>query len=172
MLAPWKKSYDKPRQHIKMQRHHFANKSPYGLSYGFSSNHVWIWELDHKEGWAPKNWYFLTVMLEKTLDSPLDCKIKPVHLKGNQSWMLIRRADAEAATPIFWPPGVKSRLFGKDPNAGKDWGQEEKWAVEDKMVGWHHQLNGHALSKLWEIGKEREAWLCCSPWGNKELDTT
>ena len=172
MLAPWKKSYDKPRQHIKMQRHHFANKSPYGLSYGFSSNHVWIWELDHKEGWAPKNWCFLTVMLEKTLDSPLDCKIKPVHLKGNQSWILIRRTDAEAETPIFWPPDVKSRLFGKDPNAGKDWGQEEKWAMEDKMVVWHHQLNGHELSKLWEIGKDREAWLCCSPWGNKELDTT
>ena len=142
MLDPWKKRYDKLRQHIKMQRHHFANKSPYG-PYGFSSNHVWIWELDHKEGWALKNWCFLTVMLEKTLDSSLNCKIKPVHLKGNQSWILIGRTDAEAEAPVFWPPYANSQPIGKDPNAGKNTKEEEKGATEDEMFRWHHWLNGH-----------------------------
>ena len=123
MLAPWKKSYDQPRQRIKKQRHYFANKGPSSQGYGFSSSHVWMWELDHKESWAPKNWCFWTVVLEKTLGSPLDCKkIKPVHAKGNQSWIFIGRTDAE--TPILWPPDGKNWLIGKDPDAGKDWGQE------------------------------------------------
>ena len=114
-----------------------ANKGPSGQSYDFSSNHVWMWELDYKESWAPKNWCFWTVMLEKTLESPLDYKeIQPVHPKGNQSWIFIGRTDAEAETPILW------RSIGKDPDAGKDWRQEEKVMTEDEMVGWHHRLYG------------------------------
>ena len=128
------------RQHIKKQRLHQENQS--SQSYGFSSSHVWMWELDYKERWAPKNWCFQTVMLEETLESPLDCKeIQPVHPKGNQSWVFIGRTDAE--TPILWPPDVKNWLIGKDPDAGKDWRHEEKGMTEDEMVGWHHQLNGH-----------------------------
>ena len=113
-------------------------------SYGFSSSHVWMWELDHKEGWAPKNWCFRTVVLEKTLESPLDSKeIQPVHPKGNQSWIFIGRTDAEAETPILWPPYAKNWLIGKAPDAGKDWRQKEKSMTEDEMVGWHHWLNRH-----------------------------
>ena len=123
MLAPWKESSDKPRQCIKKWRHHFADKSPYSQSYGFSSSHVWMWELDHKEGWALKIW-FQIVVLEKTLESPLDFKeIKPVNPKENQSWIITGRTDAEA--PILWPPDVNSWLTGKDPDSGKDWEQEE-----------------------------------------------
>ena len=134
MLAPWKKSCGKPRQHVKMQRHHFADKDPY-KSYGFSSSHVQMWKLDHKEGWVPKNWCFWTVLLEKTLQSPLDGKeIKPVNYKGNQSWLFIGRTDAEAEAPIFWPPDGKIWLIGKDPDSGKNWRQKEKGAAEDEMV--------------------------------------
>ena len=144
MLAPWKRSYDKPRQYIKKQRHHFAHKGPSSQSYGFSSSHVRMWELDYKESWELKNWYFGTVVLEKTLESPLDCKrIQPVHPKGNQSWIFIGRTDAEAETPILWPSDVKSWLIWKDPDAGKDWRREETGTTEDEMVGWHHRLNGH-----------------------------
>ena len=115
-------SYDKPRQHIKKQRHYFANKYLSGQSYGFSSSHVRMWELGQKEGWVPKNWCFQTVVLEKTLESPLDSKeIKPINPKGNQPWIFIGRSDAEAEAPILWPPDVKNRLIGKDPNSGKDW---------------------------------------------------
>ena len=111
--------------------------------YGFSSSHVWIWELDYKESWAPKNWCFWTVVLEKTPESPLDCKeIQLVHPKGGQSRVFIGRTDAEAETLILWPPDAKSWHTGKDPDAGKDWGQEEKGLTEDEMVGWHHRLNG------------------------------
>ena len=111
---------------------------------GFSSDHIWMWELDYKEAWVLKNWCFWTVVLEKTLESPLDCKkIQPVNPKGNQSWIFIRRADAEGETPILWPPDVKNWLIGKDPDAGKDLRQEEKGTTEDEMVGWHHWLNGH-----------------------------
>ena len=128
--------YDQPRQHIKKQRHYFADKDPYSQSYGFSSSHVWMWELDHKEGWVLKNWCFWTVVLEKTLESPLDCKeIQPVNPKGNQPWIFIGRTDAEAETPILWPPDEKTWLIGKDPDAGKDWGQKEKGTTEDEMVG-------------------------------------
>ena len=113
-------------------------------SYGFSSSHVWMWDLDYKESWVPENWCFWTVVLEKTLESPLDCKeIQPAHPKGDQSWVFIGRTDAEAETPILWPPDVKSWLIWKDPDAGKDWGQEEKGMTEDEMVGWHYWLNGH-----------------------------
>ena len=135
MLAPWKKSYDQPRQHIKKQRHCFANKVPSSQSYGFSSSHVWVWELDYKEIWAPKNWCFWNVVLEKTLERPLDCsEIRPVHPKGNQSWIFIGRADAEAEFPIHWPPDAKNWLFRKDPDAGKDWRQEEKGMTEDEWL--------------------------------------
>ena len=125
--VPWKKGYDKTRQCIKKQRHYFSNKGPYSQSYDFSSSHEWIWELDHKEGWTLKNWCFWTVVLEKTSESPLDSKeIKPVNPKGTQPWTSIGRTDAEAEAPILWPPDVNSELIGKDPDAAKDWGQEEK----------------------------------------------
>ena len=144
MLAPWKKSYDQPRQHIKKQRHYFTNKGPSSQSYGFSSGHVWMWELDYKQSWASNNWRFLSVLLEKTLESPLDCKdIQPIHPKGNQSWIFTGRTDGEAKTPILWPCDVKNQLIWKDPDAGKDWRLEEKGMTEDEMVGWHHQLYGH-----------------------------
>ena len=143
-LTPWKESYDQPRQHIKKQRHYFANKGPSSQGYGFSNSHVWIWDLDYKKCWAPKNWCFWTVVLEKTLESPLDCKeIQPVHPKGDQSWVFIGRTDAKAETPIIWPPDVKSWLIWKDPDAGKYWRQEEKGETEDEMVRWHHRLDGH-----------------------------
>ena len=129
---------------ILKSRDYFANKSPSSQGYGFSSSHVWMWELDYKESWAPKNWCFWTVVLEKSLESPLDCKeIQPVHPKGYQSWVFIGKTDVETETPIVWPPDAKSWLIGKDPDAGKYWGQEEKRATEDEMVGWHHRLNGH-----------------------------
>ena len=125
------------------QRHYFANKGPSGQGYGFSSGHVWMWEWDREESWVPKNWCFWTVVLEKTLESPLDCKeIQPVHPKGDQSWVFIGRTDVEAETPILWSPHAKSWLFGKDPDAGRDWGQEEKGMTEDEMAGWHHRLDG------------------------------
>ena len=143
-LTPWKESYDQPRQHIKKQRHYFANKGPSSQGCDFSSGHVWMWELNSKESWAPKSWCFWTVVLEKTLESPLDCKeIQPVHPKEDQSWVFIGRTDAEAEIPILWPPDVKSWLIGKDPVAGKDWRQQEKGTTEDEMVGWHHRLNGY-----------------------------
>ena len=120
------------------------NKGPSSQSYGFSNSRVWLWELDYKESWAQKNWHFWTVVLEKTLESPLDCKeIKPVNPKGNQSWIFIRSIGAKAETPILWPPDAKNWLIGKDPDAGKNWRREEKETTEDEMVGWHHQRDGH-----------------------------
>ena len=134
--TPWKKSYDQPGQHIKKQRHYFAIKGLSSQSYGFSSSHVWMWELDYKESWMPKNWCFWTVVLEKTLESPLDSKeIQLVHPEGNKSWIFFGRTEAEAKTPILWPPDTKSWLIWKDPDAGKDWRQEEKGMTEDEMGG-------------------------------------
>ena len=125
-LAPWKKSCDKPRQCIKKQRHYFADKVSQSQSYGFSSSHVWMWESDCEESWAPKNGCFWTVVLEKTLESPLDCKeIQPVHSEGDQPWVFILGTDVEAKTPVLWPLDAESWLIWKDPDAGKDWGQEE-----------------------------------------------
>ena len=170
MLTPWKKSYDQPRQLIKNQRHYFTNKGPSSQGYSFSSSQVWMWELDYKESWGPKNWHFWTVLLEKTLESPLDCKeIQPVHPKGNQSWIFIGRTDAEAETPILWPPDVKSWFIWKDPEAGEDWRQEEKGMTEDEMVGYHYSLD-MSLSKLWDVVMDRDS-PCWSSWGHKELDT-
>ena len=132
MLASWKESYDQPRQHIKKQRQYFANKSLSSQGYGFSSSHVWMWELDYKGSWVPKNWCFWTVVLEKITESPLDGKeIHPVHPKGNQSWIFIGRTDAEIETSILCPPDTKNWLTGKDPDAGKDWRQKEKGMIED-----------------------------------------
>jgi len=170
MLASWKKSYDKPRQHIKKQRHYFADKCQSSQSYGFSSNHVWMWELDHKEGRAPKNWCFWTEVLEKILESPLDLKkIKPVHPKGNQSWIFIGRTDAEAEAPKLWPPNGKSCLIIKDPDARKYWRQEEKGMTEDEMyVGWHHWLNGHEFEQAPGDG----SLACCSSWDFKGSNMT
>ena len=142
-------------------------------SYGFSSSHVQIWELDHKEGWAPKNWCFWTVVLEKTLESLLDNKeIKPVNPKGNQFWIFTERTDAEAEAPTLWPPDVKSRLFGKDPDAGKDWGQEEKGETDDEMVGWHHLLDGQEFELAPGDSAGQGILACCRPWGHDVLDTT
>ena len=134
MLAPWKKSYDQPRQQIKKQRHNFANKGPKSQGYGFSSSHVWMWELDYKESWVQKNGCFWTAVLEKTLDSPWDWKeIQPINPKGNQSWIFIGRTDAEG--PILWPPDAKNWLIWKDPDAENDWRQKEMGTTEDEMVG-------------------------------------
>ena len=142
----------------------------------FFSSHVQMWELDHKEGWVPKNWCFQIVVLEKTLESPSDSKeikeIQPVNPKGNQPWIFIGRIDAKAKAPKLQPPDLNSWLTGKDPNAGKDWGQEEKGATEDEMVGWHHQLNGHEFEQAPGVGKGQGSLACCSPWGLKEWDTT
>ena len=173
MLTPWKKSYDQPRQHIQKQRHYFANKGLSSQSYGFSSSHVWMWELDYKESWALKNWWLWTVVLEKTLVNPVDSKeIQPVHPKGNQPWIFIGRTDAEAETTIFWPPDGKNWLIWKDPDAGTDWRQEEKGMTEDEMVGWHHRLNGHEFEQALGVGYGQGGLACYSPWGHKESDTT
>ena len=143
---------------ILKSRRYFANKGPSNPSYGFSSGHVWMSELDHKESWVPKNWYFWTVVLE-TFESPLDCKgIKLVNPKGNQSWIFIGRTDAEAETPILWPPDVKSWLIGKDPDAGKDQRREEKGMTGDEMVGWHHRLNGHGFEQALGVDDEQGIW--------------
>ena len=132
-----------------------------------------MWELDNKESWEPKNWCFWTVVLEKILECPLDCKkIQPVHPKGNQSWIFIGRTDAETETLILWPPDVKNWFIRKDPDAGKDWRQEEKGRTEDEVVGWHHRLNRHEFEQAPGIGDGQGSLACCSPWGLKESDTT
>ena len=143
MLAPWKISYDQPRQYITKQRHYLPTKDLSYQSYGFSSSHVWMWELEYKESWVVKNWCFWTVVLEKTLESPLDSKeIQPVNPKRNHSWLFIGSIDAEAETPILWPPDEKNWVMGKNPDAWKDW-RWEKGTTEGEMVGWHHQCDGH-----------------------------
>ena len=156
MLTPWKKSYDKPRQRIRKQGRHLADKgSYYSQSYGVSSSHVWMWELDYKEGWVLKNWCFQTVVLEKSLESPLDIKeLKPVNPKRNQPWIFIGRFDAEAL--ILWPSDVKCQLIGKAPDAGKDWGPEEK-GTEGEMVSWHSPTQWAWIwtnsGRWWRTGK-------------------
>ena len=165
-------------QVFKKQRHHFADKGPYSQSYGFSDSHVMVWMLDHKEGWVSKNWCFQMEVLEKTSESPSDCKeikeIQPVNPKGNQPWLVIGRIDAKAKAkaPILWPPGVKSWLIGKDPDAGKGWRQKEKRAAEDEIDRWHHWLNGHEFEQIPGYSEGQGNLVCCSSWGHKELDTT
>ena len=162
-----------PTQHIKKQRHYFANKGPSSQGYGFSSSHVWMWELDYKENWAQKNWCFWAVVLEKTLESPLNCKeIQPVHPKGDQSWVFIGRTDVDAETPTLWPPDVKIWLIGKDPDAGKVLGQEEKGTTEDDIVGWHHRRDGHEFGWTLGVGDGQGGLACCGSWCCKESDST
>ena len=144
MLAPWKESYDQPRPLIKKQRHYFANKYLSCQSHRFSSSHVWVWDLEYKESWVLKNRCFWSVMLEKTLENPLNCKeIQSVHPKGDQSWLLIGRNDVDDKTPILWPPDVSSWLIWKVPDGRKNCSWKEKGTAEEEMVGWHHQFNGH-----------------------------
>ena len=151
----------------------FVNKGPSSQGYGFSSSHVWMWELDHKESWKPKNWCFWNVVLEKTLESPLDYKeIQPVHLKEDQSWVFFGRNDAKAETPKLWPPDWKSWFIWKDPDAGKDWRQEEKGTTEDEMAGWHHWLDGRESQWTPRVGDGQGGLACCDSWGCKELDMT
>ena len=164
-------SYHQPREHVKKQRHYLVNKGPSSQDCGFSCSHGWMWELGCKESWAPNNWCFWTVVLEKTLESPLDCKeVLPVHPKGNQSWIFFESTDAEAETPILCPPDMKSWLIWKDPDAGKDWRQEEKG---QQRIRW---LDGITDSIDMSLGPEvsdgQGGLLCCSPWGLKESDTT
>ena len=156
----------------RKQRHYFVNKDPSSQGYGFSSGHGWMWELDYEESWTLKHWCFWTVVLEKTLESPLDSKkIQPVYFKGDHSWMFIGRTDAEAETPILWLPHEKSWLIGKDPDVGRDWRQEEKGTTEDEMAGWYHQLDGHEFEQTLGVGNGQGGLVCCDSWGRKELDT-
>ena len=151
--SPWCRTELDTTEATKHQQH--------SQGYGLPSGHIWLWELDHKE------------VLEKTPESPLDCKkIKPVNLKGNQLWIFTGRTDTEAETPILWPPDVKSGLTGKDPDAGEDWGQEEKRTTDDEMVGRHHWHNGHEFEQTLEDSEGQESPACCSSWGGKGSDTT
>ena len=152
---------------------YFAKKGPSSQSYGFSSSHVWMWELDYKENWTPKNWCTWTVVLEKTLESPLNSKeIQAVHPKGDQPWIFTGRTHAEAEAPILWPPVAKNWLIWKDPDAGKDWRREEKERTKNEMVGWHHQLDGLEFGWTLGAGDGQGGLTCCDSWGRKELDTT
>ena len=160
-----------PRQHIKKQRHYFADYGLSSQSYGFSSSHIWMWESDYKESWALKDWCFWTVVLEKTLESSLDSKeIQPVNPKGNQSWIFVGMTDAEAETLILWPPDVKNWLIGKDPDAGKNGRPEEKGMTEDEMIVWPHWLDGHEFDQALGVGNGQGSLACCSPLGLKESD--
>jgi len=148
-------------------------KGPTSQGYGCSCGHVWMWELDCEEGWAPKNWCFWTMVLERTLESPLDCtEIQPVHSEGDQFWDFFGWNDAEAETPVLRPPHVKSWLIGKDSDAGRDWGQEENGTTEDEMAGWHHWLDGRESEWTPRVGDGQGSLACCNSCSRKESDTT
>ena len=156
------------RQCIKKYTYHFAHKGQFSQSHGFSSSHAWMWELNHKESWVLKNWCFCPVVLEKTLESPLDWKeIQPVHAKGDQPWVFFWRNDAKAETPVLWPPHAKSWLIWKDLDAGKDWRQEEKGTTENEMVGWHHWLSGHEFEQTVRDTEGQRSLVCYSPSGHR-----
>ena len=160
MITSWQESYDKPRQCVKKKRHHFADKGPYSQGYDLSSRHVRMWKMDNKESRATKSWCFRTVVLEKTLESPLENKeIKPVNLKGNQSWTLFGRTTAKAEASILWPPDPHSWFIGKDPENRKDWRHKEKRATEDEMVGWSTDSLDMNLDNLWELESDKTWWL-------------
>ena len=168
MIASWQESDDKLRYRVEKQRYYSADKGWYSQGYGLSSGKVQLWELDHKEDRMPNNWCLQVVVLEKTPESPLKSKkIKLVNLKENQSWILVGRTDAEAETPVFCSSDVNRRLIGKVPNAGKDWGQKEKRASEDKMAGWHHQCKEHELGQTVGDGERQGGLACCSPCGSR-----
>ena len=158
----------------KLDSHYSVDKAPYCQGYGLPSGHIWLWDLDHKEGGVPKNWCLRTLCWRRLLRvRPMDSKIKPVNLKENQPWILIGRTDAEAQTPVFWSSDVTySGLIGKVPDAGKDSGQNEKRASEDEMAGWHHQCNPHELGQTLRDGEGQRGLKCCSPWSCKESDMT
>ena len=152
---------------------YFANKGPSSQGYGFSSGHVWMWELDCEKSWAPKNWCFWTVVFEKALESPLDCKeIHPAHSEEDQPWDFFGRNDAKAEAPVLWPPHVKCWLIGKDSDVGRDWRQEEKGTTEDEMAGWHPWLDGHESEWTPGDGDGQGGLASCNSWGRKELDMT
>ena len=160
---------NKPRQCIKKLRRHFADKDPYSQSNGVTNSHVQMWELNHKEGWALKKWCFWTVVVEKTLESPLESKeIKPVNPKWNQSWIFTGRTDTEAEAPILWPPDMKWWFTGKDPQGCKDWRQQEKGATKDELVGWHYKLNGYEFEQTPGDSEGQGSLMSCSPWGHKQ----
>ena len=172
MLSPWKRIYDKPRQHFKRQIYYFIDKGPSSQSYGFSSSHVWMWELDHKESWI-KKLMFLSCGVGEDSRKPLRQQGDQInHPKGNQFWIFTRRTNAEARAPIFWPRDVKNWLIWKDFDAGKDWGQEKKGTTEDEMAGWLHWLYWHAVEQPLGVGDGQGNVACCSPWDHNESDTT
>ena len=173
MRQTWKESYDQPRQHIKKQRHYFVNKGPSSQGYGFSSGHVWMWELDCEESWVPKNWWFWTVVLEKTLESPLDCKeIQLVHPKGDQPWVFIGRTDVEAETPILWPSDVTELIHLRRPWCWERLKVGGEGETEDEMVRWHHLLNWREFEWTPGVGDGQGGLACYGPWGRKESDMT
>ena len=168
--AWWAAVYGVAQSQTRLKR---LSSSSSSQGYGFSSGHVWMWELDSEESWEPKNWCFWTVVLEKTLESPLDCKeIQPVHPKGDQSWVFHQKDWCWSWTPILWPPHAKIWLIGKDPDAGRDWGQKEKGSIEDEMAGWHHWLDGSEFEWTPGVGDGQGGLECCDSWGCKELDMT
>ena len=172
-LSIYRKPTTKPTAYWKAETSLCWQRSIWPKTYDFSSSHIWMWELDHKEDWAPKNCCFWTVVLEKTLESPLDCtEIPPVHPEGNQPWVFTGRTGAESEVPILWPPDAKNWLTGKDPDAGKDWRREEKGMTEDEMAGWHHWLDGHEFEWTLGVGDGQGGLACCDSWGCKESDTT
>ena len=172
MLTLWKESYDQPRQHIKKQRYYFVSKGPSSQDYGFSSGHVWMWELDYKESLAPENWCFWTVVLEKTLESSLDCKeIQPVHSKEISPGCSLEGLMLKLKLQYFGHLMRRADSFEKTLMR-KGWGQEEKWTTEDEMVGWNHRLDGHGFGWTPGVDNEQGDLVCCGSWGHKQSDMT